>query len=77
MTTTATDKKAMLLDDAMKTLGGILLAISVALSSWALYQIYLHESRLVRVETKTEEVYRVLTEIRTDIREIKIEVKKQ
>lgn len=71
----STPTTTLLLDHALKTLGALLIAASLGLSTWALKSINEHEARLVRVETRNEEIYRVLASMAADIREIKSDLK--
>ena len=64
------------IDRGLQTLGGILLTICLAISGWALSKTVEHDTKLGMVEVRAEGAARDNSLLRSDISEMKADIKK-
>ena len=68
-------EKNITIDRVLQTVGGLLLTICIGISSWALNTVQAHEGRIIRLETEITGVREILKEMKTDLKEIKQDVR--
>ncbi len=69
------EQRNLTIDRVLQTVGGLLLTICIGISSWALNTVQAHEGRIIKLETEMNGLREILKEIKTDIKEIKMDVR--
>lgn len=68
--------KPVTTDMVLKTVGGAMLAASAFFLKGAWDKIENHENRLIRVEMRADQTFEAIQEIKSDVKDIKREIKK-